>query len=210
MKRSMATDSGSAYCGSEPDSGKMVCVGVVSAAHGIRGHVRIKSFTAEPGDIARYGPVYDVTGGRPLRLTVTGRSRELVIARIEGIGDRDAAEALQGHRLFVPREAFPPLDAEEFYHADLIGLRAELAAGLEQPRQILGAVVAVHDFGGGDILEVASGQGTSLMIPFTGDAVPEVNVAEGWLIIAPLPGLLDAGAVAEDDDAAGDGEGYPA
>ncbi len=215
MKRSMETasgsegsrsqDRGSQDRGSNPDSGKMVCVGVVSGAHGIQGQVRIKSFTAEPADIARYGRVYDAGGATPLRLTVTGRSREMVIARIEGIADRDAAEALRGHQLFVSRALFPPLAAEEFYHTDLIGLRAELAAGPDHARRPLGSVVAVHDFGGGDVIEVASEQGGSMMVPFTRDAVPEVNVAEGWLAIAPLPGLMDAGPPA-DDDAAADGE----
>lgn len=210
MTQSMDSDSGSEHCGHEPDHRRMVCVGVISGVHGVKGHVRIKSFTTQPVDIARYGPVYDAEAGAPLRLTVTGRSRQLLIARIDGIGDRDTAQALQGHRLFVPREAFPPLEAEEFYHADLIGLRADLATGPEQPRQTLGTVVAVHDFGGGDVLEIAGEEGGSMMVSFTKEAVPEVNVAEGWLIIVPLPGLLDAGSAAEDDNAAGDGERFPA
>lgn len=186
--------------GSETGSLKMVCVGVITGAHGIKGHVRIKSFTAEPGDVARYGLVYDAGGGAPLRLTVTARSRELLIARIVGIDDRDAAEALRGRRLFVARGAFPPPDAEEFYYADLVGLRAELASDPEHQRKTVGTVAAVHDFGGGDVIEVETERGVAIMVPFTRDAVPEVNIAEGRLVIAPLPGLLEAEG--DDGDAA--------
>jgi 16S rRNA processing protein RimM len=189
--------------GREAGRARMVCVGVVTGAHGIKGHVRIKSFTAEAGDVARYGLVYDAGGEAPLRLTVTGRSRDLIIARIAGIEDRTAAEALQGHKLFVPRGTFPPLDAEEFYYADLVGLRADLLGEPEHPRQTIGAVAAVHDFGGGDVIEVETARGVTIMVPFTRDAVPEVNIAEGWLLIACLPGLLEAGPAGEDDDAAG-------
>jgi 16S rRNA processing protein RimM len=199
--------------GAGTGNSRMVCVGVVTGAHGIRGHVRIKSFTAEPGDVARYGPVYDAGGGSPLRLTVTGRSRDLLIARIGGVDDRDAAEALQGHRLFVSRDAFPPTDAEEFYFADLVGLRADVLAepehaGTPEPsRMTVGAVAAVHDFGGGDVIEVETGCGATIMVPFTRDAVPEVNIAEGWLVIARLPGLFDPDGAGEDADAASAGEG---
>ena len=196
----METQSSRQGRGRETGSLRMVCVGVIAGAHGIRGHVRIKSFTAEAGDIVRYGVVYDAGGGTPLRLTVTGRNRDLVIARIVGIDDRNAAEALQGRKLFVPRGAFPPLDAEEFYYADLVGLRAELVAEPEHPRKTIGAVAAVHDFGGGDVIEVETERGVTIMVPFTRDAVPEVNVAEGWLVIARLPGLLETETTDEDDD----------
>jgi 16S rRNA processing protein RimM len=185
----------------EPEGGKLVCVGVITGAHGTGGHVRIKSFMAEPDDVARYGPVYDAGGGSPLRLSVTGRSRDMILARIAGIGDRNAAEALRGRGLFVPRSAFPPPAADEFYYADLVGLRAELIpnpdadpADVQHRRETLGTVAAVHDFGCGDIIEVQTGPGTTIMVPFTREAVPEVNLAEGWLLIARLPGLVDDAA----------------
>jgi 16S rRNA processing protein RimM len=177
----------------------MICVGVITGVHGIKGHVRIKSFTAEPEDVAGYGVLYDAGGGSPLRLRVTGRSGSLVIARIAGIDDRNAAEALKGHKLFVPRSALPPPDGDEFYHADLVGMRAELADG-EHRREIIGTVAAVHDFGGGDVIEVETGRGVTIMVPFTRDAVPEVHVAEGWLVVVPLPGLLEAESAARESE----------
>ena len=198
----METDSRREGSGSETGSLRMVCVGVITGAHGIKGHVRIKSFTAEPGDVARYGLVYDAGGEKPLRLTVTGRSRDLLIARIVGIDDRNAAEALRGRRLFVARGTFAPPDAEEFYYADLVGLRAEVLSEPEHQRKTVGAVAAVHDFGGGDVIEVETESGGTIMVPFTRDAVPEVNIAEGRLVIALLPGLMEAETGGEDDDAA--------
>lgn len=172
------------------ETGKMICVGVITGAHGIRGHVRIKSFTAEPDDVAGYGVLYDAAGGSPLRLTVSGHSGAHLIARIAGVDDRNAAEALKGRELFVPRSVLPPPDDDEFYHADLVGMRAELADG-EHQREPIGTVAAVHDFGGGDVIEVETGSGATIMVPFTRDAVPEVHVAEGRLVIARLPGLLE-------------------
>jgi 16S rRNA processing protein RimM len=189
--------------GGETDSGKMICVGIITGAHGIRGHVRIKSFTAEPDDVAGYGVLYDAAGGSPLRLTVSGHSGVHLIARIAGVDDRNAAEALKGRELFVPRSALPPPDDDEFYHADLVGMRAELADG-EHQRETIGTVAAVHDFGGGDVIEVETGTGVTIMVPFTWDAVPEVHVAEGRLVIARLPGLFEAeSADRESDDAGG-------
>jgi 16S rRNA processing protein RimM len=185
----------------ETESGKMICVGVITGAHGVRGHVRIKSFTAEPEDVAAYGVLYDDSGGAPLRLTVTGRSGIQLVARVDGVDDRNAAEALKGNKLFVPRNVLPPPDTDEFYHADLIGMRAELADG-EHQREIIGAVVGVHDFGGGDVIEVETERGATIMVPFTRDAVPEVHVAEGRLVIMRLPGLLEAeSAACEIEDA---------
>ncbi len=169
----------------------LVCVGVVGRARGLRGEVRIKSFTADPAHIAAYGSLYDESGGRALRLRVTGRSRDQVVVRIEGVADRQAAQALKGLRLYVPRRVLPQPEAEEYYHVDLIGLRVELAGN-----GVLGTVKAVHDFGAGDILEIAGHGKEVLMVPFTRAAVPEVNFAAGRLVVDPPPGLL---ATAADD-----------
>lgn len=173
----------------------MVCVGVITGAHGVRGQVRVKSFTAEPLDVAHYGPLYDEGGLHPLRLTITGRSRQLLIARIDGIGDRVDADGLKGRRLHVPREMLPPTEDDEFYHVDLIGLAAEVAneevAGADEiGSRSLGKVIAVHDFGAGDVVEIEGDDGTIVMVPFTRDAVPEVDLSRGRLVVVPIPGLL--------------------
>lgn len=168
----------------------LVCLGVVTGPRGLRGEVRIRSFTADPADLARYGTLCDETGGRSFRVRVTGGAKGQLVARIEGVEDRDAAEALKGVRLHVPRAALPETGAGEYYHADLIGLRAELAAGAAG--EALGTVRAVHDFGAGPVLEIAGDRCGVVMVPFTRAVVPEVDVAGGRLVIDPPAGLLDA------------------
>jgi|GEM_PF-448468 len=132
---------------SEP---RMICLGIVSAPHGVRGEVKIRSFTERPEDVVAYGELYDETGERSFRAQRRGMVRGAVVARFEGVDDRDAAERLRGLRLHVPRDRLPPAEGDEYYHADLIGLRADLLAedgGTDQP---LGTVCAVEDFGAGD------------------------------------------------------------
>ncbi len=141
--------------------------------------MRIRSYTAEPEDIASYGPVTD-EAGRRFALSVVGQARGAVLARIAGVDDRDAAEALKGVRLYVPRAALPETAPGEYYHADLIGLAAVLADGTE-----VGTVAAVNDFGAGDVLEVARPGARALLLPFTAEAVPEVDIAAGRIVIAP-------------------------
>lgn len=166
-----------------------VCLGVIAGVHGVRGVVRIKSFTADPAAVGAYGPLEDKAGGRRFTVHVTGQAKGVVLARIEGVDDRDAAEALKGCELWVGRDALPePEDGEEFYHADLIGLAAEDREG-----RAVGTVMAVHTFGETDVLEVAPATGgETLMIPFTGAAVPEVDVAGGRLVVDP-PEAIEAG-----------------
>jgi len=164
----------------------LVCVGVIGAARGLRGEVRIKSFTADPADIGAYGPLFDATGERAFRLHVAGMAKGQVIARIEGVEDRDAAEALKGVHLHVPRRVLPETSDEEYYHADLIGLRAELAGG-----ERLGTIRAIYDFSAGDVLEIAQEDGGVVMVPFTRAVVPEIDFDGGRVIIEPPPGLLE-------------------
>ena len=168
-----------------------VCVGVVTGAHGVRGAVRLKSFTAEPGDVARYGPLEDENGERRFKLRLVGSAKGVLIARLAGVEDRDRAEALRGLRLYLPRDALPPPGEEEYYHADLIGLEAALIDGSP-----LGRVRAVHDFGAGDTLEIDRAAGPPVMVPFTRAIVPVVDVASGRLVIDPPPGLIDEPATA--------------
>ncbi len=159
--------------------GAQVCVGAVVGAHGVKGIVRIRSYTAEPADVASYGPVTD-EAGRSYALAVVGMARGAVLARIAGIDDRDAAEALKGVRLYVPRGALPETDAEEYYHADLMGMRAELTDGT-----VVGTVAAIGNYGAGDVIEVARPGARSLLLPFTAEAVPEVDLAGRRIVIVP-------------------------
>ncbi len=168
---------------------KRVCVGILTGAHGVRGAVRVKSFTADPQDVARYGPLEDESGERRFMLRLAGSAKGVLIAHLSGIDDRDQAEALRGLRLYLPRAALPPTAAEEYYHADLIGLQAALADGTP-----VGQVRAVHDFGAGDTLEIERPEGPSAMVPFTRAIVPVVDLDAGRLVLDPPPGLIDAPA----------------
>jgi 16S rRNA processing protein RimM len=170
---------------------RRVCVGIIAGAHGVRGAIRVKSFTAEPQDVARYGPLEDESGERRFSLRLVGSAKGVVIARLAGIADRDRAEGLRGLRLYLARAALPATAAEEYYHADLIGLDAALADGTP-----LGQVRAVHDFGAGDTLEIARPDGPPAMVPFTRAIVPIVDLAGGRLVLDPPPGLIDAVAPA--------------
>jgi 16S rRNA processing protein RimM len=159
---------------------RLICVGEIVGVHGVRGLVRLRSFTADPAAIAGYGPLSDDSGRRRLSLRLVGRTKDNWLAEVEGIRDRTAAEALRGTRLHVPREVLPEPEEEEFYHADLIGLRAEGVDG-----GALGRVAAVHDFGGGTVLELHREHAGSLMMPFTRAVVPLVDLAGGRIVIDP-------------------------
>ncbi len=177
--------------GSEP---KRICVGIITGAHGVRGAVRIKSFTEDPKAVAHYGPLEDESGERRFALRLVGNAKGVVLAHLAGIADRDAAETLRGLRLYLARAALPPPAEEEYYHADLIGLAAALTDGT-----LLGEVRTVHDFGTGDTLEITRPAGPPLMAPFTRAIVPIIDIAAGRLVIDPPPGLLEP--VAEDEPA---------
>lgn len=175
----------------KPDAGHRICLGTVSGARGLKGEVRVRSFTADPAAIGSYGPLTDEAGTRRFRLRVKalGKAPE-VIAVLDGVADRTAAEALKGVKLYVERDALPaPEDEDEFYHADLIGLRADLDGGGS-----LGTVKAVHDFGAGTVLEVAGPEGKGVLLPFTRAVVPRVDLKEGRLVVVPPPGLLEPAA----------------
>lgn len=170
---------GARSSGADGGSDDRVCLGVIVGAHGVRGQVRIKSFTEDPADVAAYGPVSDAEGRRSFDLRVTGEAKGVVLAALSGVGDRNAAEALKGLQLFVPRAALPALEDEEvFYHADLIGLRAEDGAG-----RLIGRVKAVHDFGAGDLLELALEDEREHLVPFTRMVVPVVDLASGRVVV---------------------------
>jgi 16S rRNA processing protein RimM len=165
----------------------MVCVGIVTGPHGVTGAVRIKSFTARAQDVAAYGPLADESGTQHFALRLVGAAKGVVIGRLSGIEDRDRAAALRGLRLYLPRAALPPPATEEYYHADLLGLDAVLCDGTP-----IGRVRAVHDFGAGDMLEIARPDGAPVMVPFTRVVVPAIEIEAGRLVIAPPPGLFGA------------------
>ena len=171
--------------GRDEGPSRRVCVGVVTGPQGVQGAVRIKSFTEVPEAIASYGPLEDETGRRQFDLHLCGVAKGVLIARLPGIGDRDQAEALRGLRLYLPRSALPQPEAEEYYHADLIGLDAVLGDGTP-----VGRVRAIYDFGAGDTLELARDGGPPVLVPFTRAVVPIVAPAEGRLVLDPPPGLL--------------------
>ncbi len=177
-----------------------VCVGAVIGAHGVKGAVRVKSFTASPLDIGSYGPLSDEEGERSLviRSLVPGAKPGVVVLKFEGVKGRDAAEALQGRRLYVPRSALPELEEEAYYHADLVGLKVELTGGED-----FGKVIAVHDFGAGDVLEIEPLSGASVMLPFTKAVVPTVDLEKGRMVVELPEGWLDPAK----PDPAEEGEG---
>jgi 16S rRNA processing protein RimM len=169
-------------------SADRVCLGIVGAPHGVQGAVRVKTFTATPEAIGRYGELEDESGGRrfAVRVVSAAKGDGMVLARLSGITDRDRAEALRGLRLYLPRAALPPAGDDEFYHADLVGLAAQLGDGTR-----LGTVIAVHDFGAGDMLEIAREVGQPVLVPFTRAAVPVVDVAGGRVVLDPPDGLIN-------------------
>jgi 16S rRNA processing protein RimM len=179
---------GSRLRGSDDGGVARVCMGVVGAPHGVRGAVRIKSFTDAPAAIASYGALEDESGQQfTLRIIGSAKGDGMVIAALSGVADRDRAEALRGLRLYAPRAALPPPADDEFYHADLVGLAAAL--GDDTP---LGKVIAVHDFGAGDMLEIQRDLGAPVLVPFTRAVVPVVDLAGGRVVIDPPDGLFDA------------------
>ena len=171
-----------------------VCMGIVGAPHGVRGAIRIKSFTDAPEAIASYGALEDERGERQFTLRVIGSAKGdgMVIAQLTGITDRDQAEAVTGVRLYAPRAALPATAEDEFYHADLVGLTAMLDDGTT-----LGTVIAVHDFGAGDMIEIAPAVGQPMLVPFTRAVVPVVDIAGGRVVIDPPDGLFDAAKARE-------------
>jgi len=169
-------------------SSDRVLLGVVAAPHGVRGLVRIKSYTEDPMAVASYGPLSDESGKKKYRVEALSAVRGAVLARLEGVADRTAAEALRGLRLYVERSALPTTGEREWYEADLVGLAAVGRDGRDW-----GKVVAFHDFGAGSVMEVSGGRISGLMLPFTDEAVPEIDVEGGKVVIEPPAGLLAGG-----------------
>jgi 16S rRNA processing protein RimM len=167
--------------------GPRILLGRITGAHGIRGDVIVESFTEEPGDIAAYGPLASEDGKRQFDLKVIRVTLRGVIARIAGVSDRTTAESMKGVALYVARAQFPAADEDEFYLADLAGLRAEDPLG-----KLVGIVVAAVNYGAGDLLELRmTGQTTTDLIPFSAQFVPLVDIAGGRVVVDLPPSTKD-------------------
>ena len=175
-----------------PPKPSRILIGRIAAAHGIRGEVVVHSYATNPADIASYGSLWDVSGTREFQLKLVGASSKGIIARVAGIADRTAAEALRGTELFVARQQLPEPKTEEFYHVDLIGLEAVSPDGA-----VVGRIVGVENYGAGDLLDIRlAGGGQSELVPFTEAFVPKVDLAAGRVVVVmPLEDDED-----DDDD----------
>jgi 16S rRNA processing protein RimM len=156
-----------------------VCVGAVAGAQGIHGAVRIKPFTDAPEDVGAYGPVEDEAGVARFEIHIREVRGGLVVAQLDGVGDRNAAEELKGQRLYVARDMLPVPDEDEFYHADLLRLRVVMKGDEE-----VGTVRGIIPVGATEVLEIDRGPGRETqLVPFTKAAVPEIDIQAGWLRI---------------------------
>jgi 16S rRNA processing protein RimM len=165
-------------------STQKICVAKIGAAHGVHGAVRLWTFTEDPFAIKRYGPLSTRDGTRQFEIASAREAKGHLVATLKGVTTRDEAERLNGLELYVTREKLPATDEGEYYHADLIGLAAVTEAG-----EPVGRVIAIHNFGAGDIIEIAPPQGVTMLLPFTNAVVPTVDVAGGRVVIAP-PGEI--------------------
>ena len=162
-------------------------LGDIGRPQGLKGEVRIRSFTAEPAAIGDYGALEDETGTREIEIESLRTDAKGVVARIKGVATREGAEALTGTKLYIPRSRLPERGQEEWYHSDLIGL-----AVLDTEGTALGTVVAIHNFDAGDLLEIRpAASGPDVLLHFTRETVPEVDVEGGWLTIVPPEGLFE-------------------
>jgi len=158
-----------------------VLIAQIGAAHGVRGEVRLKAFTEDPLSIARYGALESEDGRQRFEIEALRPAKDVLVVRLKGVADRNAAEALKNLRLYVAREKLPAPAHDEFYVADLIGLAAEGPDGAS-----LGTVKAVHNFGAGDLLEIEPADGgATVMLPFTVATVPTIDIARKKIVIEP-------------------------
>lgn len=175
-----------------------VLLGTITSAHGIRGEVTIKTYTGDPQAISGYGPLTDTSGARKIKIRSVRVTPKGIIARLEGIDDRNGAEALRGTDLYVDRTRLPKPAQDEFYHADLIGLEVRDAGGA-----VLGKVVTVANFGAGDLLEIKRPENRETdYVAFTNANVPEIAIAQGYLVIS-MPDMVGEPEPASEEDLGG-------
>jgi 16S rRNA processing protein RimM len=155
-----------------------VCVARIGAAHGVRGAVKLWTFTEDPFAVTRFGPLATKDGARAFEVANAREAKGHLVATLKGVTTRNEAERLNGIELYVAREKLPATNGDEYYHADLIGLVAITTA--DEP---LGKVIAIHNFGAGDIIEIAPLRGPTMLLPFTNAVVPTVDIAGGRVVI---------------------------
>src|ERR1700761_2338761 len=155
-----------------------VCVARIGAAHGVRGAVKLWTFTEDPFAVTRYGPLSTRDGARTFEVAHAREAKGHLVATLKGVTSRNEAERLNGIELYVAREKLPATDDDEYYHADLIGL-----AGVPAAEEPLGKVIAIHNFGAGDIIEIAPPKGATMLLPFTNAVVPIIDIAGGRVVI---------------------------
>lgn len=155
-----------------------VCVARIGAAHGVRGAVKLWTFTEDPLAVQSYGPLLTKDGARAFEIATVRVAKDHLVATFKGVATRNDAEKLNGIELYVPREKLPETDDGEYYYADLIGLAA--VNGSDEP---IGRVIAIHNFGAGDIIEIAPPKGATMLLPFTNAVVPIVDIAGGRVVI---------------------------
>jgi 16S rRNA processing protein RimM len=162
-----------------------ICVARIGAAHGVRGAVKLWTFTEDPLAVRHYGPLMTKDGARQFEVTHVREAKDHLVATIKGVATREDAERLNGIELYIAREKLPDTDDDEYYHADLIGL-----AAVNATNEPLGRVVAIHNFGAGDVIEIAPAHGPTMLLPFTNAVVPTVDLAGGRVVIE-LPDEID-------------------
>jgi len=166
-------------------SALQICVARIGAAHGVRGAVKLWTFTEDPLAVKHYGPLTTKDGARKFEVATAREAKGHLVATLKGIATREEAERLNGIELYIAREKLPATDEDEYYHADLIGLTAVSAAN-----EPIGRVTAIHNFGAGDIIEIAPPHGATMLLPFTNAVVPTVDLAGGHVVIV-LPDEID-------------------
>ena len=155
-----------------------ICIARIGAAHGVRGAVKLWPFTEDPLAVMDYGPLTTKDGARQFEVATARAAKDHLVATLKGVATREEAERLNGIELYIAREKLPATDADEYYHADLIGLAAVNAAN-----EPIGRVLAIHDFGAGTIIEIAPPSGPTMLLPFTHAVVPTVDLAGGRVVI---------------------------
>jgi 16S rRNA processing protein RimM len=162
-----------------------ICIARIGAAHGVRGAVKLWTFTEDPLAVKTYGPLLTKDGARSFEVATARAAKGHLVATLKGIATREEAERLNGLELYIAREQLPATDEDEYYHADLVGLAAVTPAN-----EPLGRVIAIHNFGAGDIIEIAPAHGATMLLPFTNTVVPSVDLKGGRVVIE-LPAEIE-------------------